>query len=114
MAKKRKFETYNKVSHNDPRKTRVTQSSTRSRDKPPTAGSYTTGYGRPPTSTQFQRGRSGNPKGRPKKRRANKDFDRARDPRTENCNRERPEIAQGIASACRVSSHRRESLFWRH
>ena len=73
MAKKRKIETYNKVSHNDPRKTRVTQSSTRSRDKPPTAGNYSTGYGRPPTSTQFQRGRSGNPNGRPKKRRANKD-----------------------------------------
>jgi Family of unknown function (DUF5681) len=27
---------------------------------------YTVGYGRPPTSSQFQPGRSGNPKGRPK------------------------------------------------
>ena len=28
--------------------------------------SYTVGYGRPPTSTQFKAGQSGNPKGRPK------------------------------------------------
>ena len=28
--------------------------------------SYAIGYGRPPTSSQFQPGQSGNPKGRPK------------------------------------------------
>jgi Family of unknown function (DUF5681) len=27
---------------------------------------YKTGYGRPPKATQFKRGKSGNPKGRPK------------------------------------------------
>jgi hypothetical protein len=30
---------------------------------------YDVGYGRPPKDTQFQKGSSGNPKGRPKKRR---------------------------------------------
>ena len=35
---------------------------------------YAIGYGRPPTSTQFRPGRSGNPKGRTKKGRANKDL----------------------------------------
>jgi hypothetical protein len=30
---------------------------------------YEVGYGRPPKDTQFRKGRSGNPKGRPKKRR---------------------------------------------
>jgi Family of unknown function (DUF5681) len=28
-------------------------------------GSYKVGYGKPPKATQFKRGRSGNPKGRP-------------------------------------------------
>jgi len=32
----------------------------------PPAGSYEVGYGRPPTWTQFRRGQSGNPNGRPK------------------------------------------------
>jgi hypothetical protein len=72
MVKKQGIGTYNQVSHKRRRKTRVTQSSTRSRNKPPTAGNYTIGYGQPPTSTQFQRGRSGNPKGRPKKGSENK------------------------------------------
>lgn len=30
---------------------------------------YEVGYGKPPKSTQFQKGQSGNPKGRPKKKR---------------------------------------------
>jgi hypothetical protein len=29
-------------------------------------GRYKVGYGKPPRATQFKRGRSGNPKGRPK------------------------------------------------
>ncbi len=33
-------------------------------------GNYTVGYGRPPTSSQFQRGQSGNPNGRPKEARS--------------------------------------------
>lgn len=32
-------------------------------------GNYTVGYGRPPLATRFQPGRSGNPKGRPRKSR---------------------------------------------
>ncbi len=32
-----------------------------------TLGDYEVGYGKPPKATQFQRGISGNPKGRPKK-----------------------------------------------
>jgi len=38
-----------------------------------TPGDYEVGYGKPPKATQFQRGRSGNPKGRRKKA---PDFDR--------------------------------------
>ena len=37
-----------------------------------TSDSYEVGYGKPPRNTQFQKGVSGNPKGRPKKAR---DFD---------------------------------------
>jgi hypothetical protein len=32
-----------------------------------TLGSYEVGYGKPPKNTQFQKGISGNPRGRPKK-----------------------------------------------
>lgn len=32
----------------------------------PTSGDHAVGYGRPPRHTQFQKGQSGNPKGRPK------------------------------------------------
>ena len=32
-----------------------------------TSDSYEVGYGKPPKSTQFEKGVSGNPKGRPKK-----------------------------------------------
>jgi len=34
--------------------------------KPKDKGDYDVGYGKPPTHTRFQRGQSGNPKGRPK------------------------------------------------
>jgi len=34
--------------------------------KTPTSGDYEVGYGRPPKATQFQKGQSGNPKGRAK------------------------------------------------
>jgi len=33
--------------------------------------SYTVGYGKPPVATQFKKGQSGNPKGRPPKRQEN-------------------------------------------
>jgi Family of unknown function (DUF5681) len=35
--------------------------------KRPPGGDYEVGYGRPPKHTQFKKGQSGNPKGRPKK-----------------------------------------------
>jgi hypothetical protein len=40
-------------------------------DRKSTIGSYEVGYQRPPRSTQFQKGRSGNPAGRPKATKAN-------------------------------------------
>jgi hypothetical protein len=36
------------------------------KSQPSAEGAYSVGYGRPPTHTRFQPGRSGNPKGRPK------------------------------------------------
>lgn len=36
------------------------------RDEPAAKGTYEVGYGRPPVTSQFKPGRSGNPKGRPK------------------------------------------------
>jgi hypothetical protein len=51
----------------------VASGSTQSPDKLPTAAGYAVGYGRPPTWAQFRPGRSGNPKGRPKKESRNKD-----------------------------------------
>ena len=42
---------------------------------------YEVGYGKPPRATQFQKGRSGNPRGRPKRARAQSDLDRALDER---------------------------------
>ncbi len=37
------------------------------RQRPPGIKDYVVGYGRPPEETRFQHGRSGNPKGRPRK-----------------------------------------------
>ncbi len=37
------------------------------RPRPPGTKDYVVGYGRPPEATRFQPGRSGNPKGRPRK-----------------------------------------------
>ncbi len=73
MGKKRKIETSHHVTKERRRITRATQSSTYSKNKPLTTSGYTVGYGRPPTSTQFRPGTSGNPRGRPKKRSENKD-----------------------------------------
>ena len=43
-------------------------------EKPPS--DYDIGYGKPPKSSQFKKGKSGNPKGRPRKKRGgNEEFD---------------------------------------
>jgi len=73
MAKKRAIGTLRRVANKRRRRTGATQSSARSKNKRLVTSRYTVGYGRPPTGTQFQPGRSGNPKGRPKKRLKNKD-----------------------------------------
>src|SRR4029453_14742297 len=39
----------------------------RKRPKNGSQADYAVGYGKPPTSTRFEKGRSGNPKGRPRK-----------------------------------------------
>ena len=36
------------------------------REQDPAAGNYRVGYGKPPVSSRFRKGRSGNPKGRPR------------------------------------------------
>jgi Family of unknown function (DUF5681) len=73
MPKRRQIETSSRVSYKRREVTRATPNSPRSHNKPATTDAYAVGYGKPPTWTQFRPGRSGNPKGRPKRGRANKD-----------------------------------------
>lgn len=47
--------------------------------KPPSADDYEVGHGRPPKTTQFQKGQSGNKKGRPRKRAPSKIADTFRE-----------------------------------
>ena len=70
--------------------------------KAPNRGDYDVGYGRPPAATRFKKGRSGNPKGRP---RGSKDFltvlDQAFDEKVtvQERGRERPQNIVGIRVA---------------
>jgi len=73
VAKRRPIVTHTRVSYGRRTTTRAVPSSAHSPDKP-TAVEYAVGYGRPPARTRFRPGRSGNPKGRPKKRSGNKDL----------------------------------------
>ena len=72
MAKKHQIATHERVSFRR-KTTRVASGSTHPPDKLPPAAGYAVGYGRPPTWAQFRPGRSGDPKGRPKKGSSSKD-----------------------------------------
>jgi len=73
VAKQRPIVTHDRVSYGRRARAPAVPSSAQPPDIPK-AAKYAVGYGRPPAWTQFRRGRSGNPKGRPKKRPGNKEL----------------------------------------
>ena len=66
------------------------------------AREYSVGYGRPPKSTQFRRGRSGNPKGRPKETTCRKPAMAQAALERKNSGRKRRQDAQRIGTASRL------------